>query len=182
MTSVPEPLTLRTARLVLRPRDAADAGVYRALWTERDPRVPARRRIDSEGRPSVDDIARGIRDAPAVPAPGVLGVQLADTSEVIGYCGLVARAGGPSDEPELIYELLRAHHGRGYATEAARAVVEWADAAGYPRLWADVWEWNLASLRVLHKIGFRETDHVDAESEHGRSLITVRWSDRRRSA
>lgn len=182
MASVPEPPILRTERLVLRPRDAAEAAVYRALWAERDPRVPAHRRIDSEGRPTVADIARRIREAPAGPAPGVLGVHLSDSSEVIGYCGLVARTGGPPDEPELVYELLRATHGRGYATEAAGAVAEWADSAGYPRLWAAVWDWNIASRRVLHKIGFRETGHVDAESEHGRSLRTVREQGAPRSA
>ena len=30
-------------------------------WTERDPRVPARRQIDADGRPSVADIAEQLR-------------------------------------------------------------------------------------------------------------------------
>lgn len=168
-----EPI-LRTPRLLLRPRAAADAAVYRSLWSERDLRVPPQRRIDSEGRPSVADIARRIGEEAGRSGSRVFGVHLAETCEVIGYCGLVARDGRPPDEAELIYELLRAVHGRGYATEAARAVVEWADAAGYPRLWAGVWEWNAASRRVLQKLGFHETAEVEAESEYGRSLLTVR--------
>ena len=45
------------------------------------------------------------------------------SADVIGYCGLTPHGNGSPDEPELAYELLRAAHGRGYATEAARAVV-----------------------------------------------------------
>lgn len=164
--------TLETERLILRRRRADEAAVYRQLWTERDPRVPARRRVDAEGRPTVADIAARIRREE--PGLALLAVVRKDSGEVIGYCGLTSPEGGPDAEPELAYELLRAAQGFGYATEAARAVVAWADDAGYQRLRAEVWDWNLASRRVLHKLGFRETDQTGAESEHGRSLMTVR--------
>jgi [ribosomal protein S5]-alanine N-acetyltransferase len=72
--------------------------------------------------------------------------------------------------------LLRAAHGCGYATEAGRAVVTWASEAGYRRLWAGVWDWNVASRRVLEKLGFRETDRVEPGSVYGHSLLTVRES------
>jgi RimJ/RimL family protein N-acetyltransferase len=164
--------TLETERLILRRRRADEAAVYRQLWTERDPRVPAHRRVDADGRPTRADIAAGIlREEPGL---ALLAVVRKDSGEVIGYCGLLVPEGGSPAEPELAYELLRTAHGCGYATEAARAVVAWADAAGYERLWADVWDWNTASRRVLHKLGFRETDQAGAESEHGRSLVTVR--------
>ena len=55
-----------------------------------------------------------------------------DSGDVIGYCGLTVRGDGPPDEPELAYELLRAAHGFGYATEAGRAVVAWAERVGHP--------------------------------------------------
>lgn len=90
---------------------------------------------------------------------------------MIGYCELAVGSAGREDEPELAFELLQEVHGRGYATEAARAVVIWADGAGYRRLWAGVWDWNLASRRVLHKVGFRDTGRVERESEHGQSLL-----------
>lgn len=166
------PTILRTPRLVLAPRDPADAAVYRTLWEERDARVPAHRRIDPAGRPSVEDIARGIAEGTAQ----MWGVRVSETGALIGYCGLVAGVGGSPDEPEVAFELLRDAQGKGYATEAAGAVLACADAAGHPRLWATVWDWNTASRRVLHKVGFRETGDVAAESEHGRSLITVRES------
>ena len=56
---------------------------------------------------------------------------------------------GSNNEPELAFELLRAVHNRGYVTEAASAVILWAGEAGYPRLWATVWDWNVASRGVL---------------------------------
>ena len=74
----------------------------------------------------------------------------------------------------MAYELLRTAHGCGYATEAGRAVVTWVSEAGYARLWAGVRDWNVASRRVLEKLGFRETGRVGPESVHGYSLLTVR--------
>lgn len=165
---------LETDRLVLRRRRAAEAAVYRQLWTERDPRVPAHRRIDSDGRPTVADIAAQIRAEHEDAGPGILAVELMSSRDVIGYCGLVLDESRSPDEPDLVFELLRSAHGFGYATEAAQSVVGWADAAGYRRLWAGVWDWNIASRRVLAKLGFHEVAHVGTDSEHGRSLLTVR--------
>jgi ribosomal-protein-alanine N-acetyltransferase len=165
---------LETDRLILRRRREDEAAIYRQLWTERDPRVPMRRKIDAEGRPSVADIADWIRSERADPRPGVLAVQRKDTGDVIGYCGLVFHGNGAPDEPELAYELLRRAHRSGYATEAAEAVVAWADEAGYARLWATVRAWNVPSRRVLEKLGFRETGEVEVDPTHGDSILTVR--------
>lgn len=167
---------LETDRLVLRRRRVGEAGIYHQLWTERDPRVPAHRRIDHDGRPTVADITEKLRTEPEEPAsgPGLLAVERKGPADVIGYCGLTTHGSGSSaDEPELAFELLRSAHGHGYATEAARAVVAWADEAGFRRLWADVWDWNVASRRVLEKLGFREVTAA-VESIHGCSLRTVR--------
>ena len=165
---------LQTERLTLRPSSAADAAVYRRLWTERDPRVPAHRQISSDGRPTVEDIAARIQAEIEERGPRLLTVERKVTMDVIGYCGLTLQGNGTPDEPELAYELLRAAHGWGYATEAGRAVITWASEAGYRRLWAGVWDWNLASRRVLDKLGFREVGRVGPHSVHGQSLLTVR--------
>ena len=168
------PVSLETERLLLRRRREDEAALYRQLWTERDQRVPPHRRIDAAGRPTVADIAAGIRAEATEPGPGILAVQRKDTGEVIGYCGLIAHGNGTANEPELAYELFRAAQGRGYATEAAGAVVAWADETGYRRLWAGVWDWNAASRRVLAKLGFRETDRVEHDPVHGDNLLAVR--------
>jgi [ribosomal protein S5]-alanine N-acetyltransferase len=165
---------LETDRLVLRPRRVDEAALYRQLWTERDPRVPPHRRINAEGRPTVEDIAAWIRSSWQEPGPGILAVERKDRTDVIGYCGLTIHGNGSLDEPELAYELLRSAHGCGYATEAGRAVVAWAGEAGFPRLWAGVWSWNVASRRVLQKLGFRAAGLVEPPSEYGQNLLTVR--------
>ncbi|MFE6733609.1 GNAT family N-acetyltransferase [Microbacterium sp. NPDC057650] len=160
---------LETERLTLRRQREEDAGVFHQLWTERDERVPAHRRIDADGHPDVQDIVEHIRGSDTS-KPGLLTVVLRETGEVLGYCGIAWHG----DEPELAFELLRVAHNRGYATEAGRAVLDWARAAGYSQLGASVWDWNLASRRALEKLGFRETDVVTNQSVHGRSLMTVR--------
>ncbi len=168
--------TLETDRLILRRRTVGEAAIYRQLWTERDLRVPPHRRIDSDGRPTVEDIAARIRAEREESGPGILAVERKGTADVIGYCGLTIHGNGSPDEPELAYELLRSAHGCGYATEAGRAVVTWAGEAGYRRLWAGVWDWNLASRRVLQKLEFREVGRVGPDSIYGHSLLTVRES------
>ena len=168
--------TVETDRLFLRHRRVGEAAIYRQLWAERDLRVPPHRRINSEGRPTVEDIAAQIRAERGEPGPGILAVERKRTADVIGYCGLTFHGNGSAHEPELAYELLRAAHGRGYATEAGRAVVTWASEAGYRRLWAEVWDWNVPSRRVLEKLGFRETGRVEPDSGYGHSLLAVRES------
>lgn len=172
MTGRPVLRHLETARLVLRPRLEDEAAVFRQLWVERDPRVPARRRIDADGRPTVEDVAAQLRDEARATGLTVLAVEVRETGEVIGYCGLFAVDERPPDKPELAYELLAAAHGWGYATEAARAIVDWARDNGYARLWADVWDWNKASLRVLEKLGFTEVERGEP-GPHGVNLTTV---------
>jgi ribosomal-protein-alanine N-acetyltransferase len=174
VTSETEVNTLETDRLILRPQSLDDAAVFRQLWAERDPRVPQHRQIGADGRPTEEDIAEHIRAARGAARPGLLTVVRKETHDVIGYCGLVFDDTANAVEPELAFELLSAVHNRGYATEAAQAVIAWAGEAGYQRLWATVWDWNIASRRVLQKLGFRDTGKVNPETVHGRTLLTVR--------
>jgi ribosomal-protein-alanine N-acetyltransferase len=71
-----------------------------------------------------------------------------------GSCGFVGRP-SPEGEAEMGYAVLPAFRGRGYATEAAAALVEWAFA--HPEVLcvtAQADPANLASVRVLEKVGF----------------------------
>ena len=146
--------------------------MLRELWSERDPRVPARRRIDADGHPTLGELEEWIRTTPPSDVM-LLAVVETSTGDVAGYCGLV-ESGRAAGEPEVAFELLSRFHGRGYATEASWAVLDWARASGHARLWATVWDWNTASRRVLDKLGFTETGEVDGRSAHGTSLVTVR--------
>ena len=168
-------LVLETQRLVLRPWRVTEAAVQRELWLERDPRVPPHRRIDAAGHPTLTDFEESIRDAaPAevVAGIGLLAIERKDVGDAVGYCGLVdSDAGGPG-EAELAYELLSRVWGHGYATEAASAILDQARKSGHERVWATVWDWNIASRRVLAKLGFSETGHTESDEVRGRTLFT----------
>lgn len=165
---------LETKRLRLRRCAVADAALQRRLWSERDARVPAHRRISADGHPTVEDLKERIRREESSQVLGLLAVVRKDSGEVIGYCGLLADSHDHAGEPEIAYELLRGHWGQGFATEASRAVIAWAASDGYSRLWATVREWNAPSRAVMRKLGFTETTRVDRDLEHGDTLYYMK--------
>jgi RimJ/RimL family protein N-acetyltransferase len=74
---------------------------------------------------------------------------------VLGACGVGSRDG---EQPEIGYWLGVAFWGHGYATEAARALIDHAFAdLGYDVLLAGARVSNPASRRVLQKCGFQWT-------------------------
>jgi RimJ/RimL family protein N-acetyltransferase len=81
---------------------------------------------------------------------------------VIGYCGLFFFPdldGKP--EVEIGYRLARSAWGQGYATEAARAVRDYAfDTLAIRRLIAMIDPSNAASIRVAEKLGMRYEKNI----------------------
>jgi ribosomal-protein-alanine N-acetyltransferase len=74
--------------------------------------------------------------------------------EVIGFCGLREIDEGP--EVEILYGLLPAHWGRGHATAAARAVLDYGiHTIGLQRIAGRTDAPNAASARVLERLGMR---------------------------
>jgi RimJ/RimL family protein N-acetyltransferase len=68
-----------------------------------------------------------------------------------------ARSTADDAQPELGWAVVREHWGHGYATEAARAVREWASV---PRLASVIEPANRRSIRVAEKLGCMRTDEV----------------------
>ena len=77
--------------------------------------------------------------------------------QLVGSCGLARRASGAV---ELGYWIGRSFWGRGYATEACRALVDIARTLGLPSLEGSHFLDNPASGRVLEKLGFEPTGLV----------------------
>ena len=72
----------------------------------------------------------------------------------VGLAGLVRRDG--RDVPDVGYAFIQRAWGRGYAQEAAAAVLAHARGPmGIPQLAAITTPQNLASMAVLRKVGFR---------------------------
>jgi RimJ/RimL family protein N-acetyltransferase len=85
-----------------------------------------------------------------------------ETQLRIGWCGL--RPGNSPLAPELLYGLDRAVHGRGLATEAARAAVGFAfSLPGVRSVWAATGLNNAASAALMERIGmaFERRDRLD---------------------
>jgi RimJ/RimL family protein N-acetyltransferase len=75
---------------------------------------------------------------------------------VIGSAGM----GEHDGQPELGYWIAREHWGRGYATEAAGAVLKIARTLGHRRVVAGHFIDNPASGKVLRKLGFAPTGQI----------------------
>jgi ribosomal-protein-alanine N-acetyltransferase len=90
--------------------------------------------------------------------PGVWGVVLRDTGEVVGDCGWYGPP-GDTGEVEIGYGLAPAYRSRGYGTEAVRALLGWVAAYdGVRRVVAGTEATNVASRRLLERLGFTVTD------------------------
>jgi RimJ/RimL family protein N-acetyltransferase len=157
---------LRTERLLLRPVTEAD--VDRILEYRNLPEVTRwllRTVVDP------DAFRRAWRDAASDPEDHSMAVVLDEV--VIGTVSLdltdgLTQPGGPKrTEGELGYIFDPAHAGQGYATEAVRAVVAMAfDELGLRRLTAGCFADNLASVRILEKVGMRREQHGVRDSWH----------------
>lgn len=73
-------------------------------------------------------------------------------STLIGWCGL--RPGDTPLQPEVLYGLAQAAQGKGYATEALRAVITFAfSVPGVSSVWAATAIGNSASIAVMKRAG-----------------------------
>jgi RimJ/RimL family protein N-acetyltransferase len=159
MTFPPMSMDIETDRLYLRAWADADKQWLNELHREREPgRGGAPETLEETAR-----IVGRIVERAAETGICVLPVVRKEDGVAIGYCGLI-EGRSSIDEPEIAYELFRVHHGRGYATEAARAVVTAARETGRSRLWATVGEWNAPSFRVLEKLGFERTHTTEGDN------------------
>lgn len=143
-----------TTRLTFRSWSEADEPLAMALWG--DPRVTAL--IDARGALDAEAVRRKLRaeiDRERRHGLQYWPIFLRSTLAHVGCCGL--RPYQP-DVPELGFHLLPEHWGQGYATEAARAVIDHAfTRLGAAALFAGHHPRNETSRRTLLKLGFRFT-------------------------
>lgn len=116
------------------------------------------RNIGDRGVRTLEDARAYIRDVPVASYAkngfGLYLVQLKETNEPIGMCGLIKRPG--LEDVDIGYAFLPRFWSKGYALEAARAVKTYAkDVVGLKRLVAITDPANEGSVRVLEKLGLR---------------------------
>jgi RimJ/RimL family protein N-acetyltransferase len=142
----------RTERLLLRPGWAEDAPeLARAIADEQ-----VVRNLATAPWPYRQEDAEAFLAAPRDPVmPSFLITERTDGApRIVGSCGLGRR---PSGSVEMGYWIGRQHWGKGFATEASRALIEIAKTLKLPRLEASHFLDNPASGRVLEKLGFVAT-------------------------
>ena len=166
---------LTTSRLLLRPWRDADREPFAQL--NADPLVMEHypttlSRSESDAR--VDEIVEHF----AQHGWGLWAVELRATRQFMGFVGLWPRPYVTGDPMvEIGWRLARAHWGRGYATEAARAVLRF----GFERLALDeivsfTVPQNERSRRVMERIGLyldhgRDFDHPRVDPERYPHLV-----------
>ncbi|MDH4261038.1 MAG: GNAT family N-acetyltransferase [Gammaproteobacteria bacterium] len=145
---------LETARLVLSPLSEHDAQFMLGVLNE----PSFLRFIGDRGVRTPEDARRYIQDGPMASYArygyGLLRVALKADATPIGICGVLKRDGLP--EPDLGFSLLPAYWSRGYAHEAASAVMQQARGSlGLGRILAITSVDNESSIKLLGKLSFR---------------------------
>ena len=146
-------MRLETLRLIVRSIEERDAPGLHRIFSD-----PEAMRYIPGG--AFDDMARvhrsieRSRQREASTGMTLWAVEEKATGEFLGQCGVVP-IDGKGPEIELVYHFARPFWGRGFATESARAVTEYAmETLRLPRLLGLTFPDNVASQRVLDKAGF----------------------------
>jgi RimJ/RimL family protein N-acetyltransferase len=145
---------IQTPRLTLRAPTEADAMAVAALCADADiPRLAPLGDVD-EARSFIENESANTF---LVEQPGK------------GPIGCLALVMG-KHLPELGYWIARAHRGRGYATEATIAALQWAERQwGKKAITAGHFAADPASGAVLHKAGFLYTGDVELRPSFARA-------------
>ena len=147
---VPMTFQLETKRLLLRPITVDDAPFILTLLNE----PSFLRYIGDKQVRNLDDARQYILNGPVASYErhgfGLLLVELRDSHTPIGMCGLLKRDELP--DPDIGFALLPDFWSKGFAFEAAAAVLE---DARLPRVVAITSLDNESSMNLLKRLGFR---------------------------
>ena len=164
---------IRTERLLLRPFEDADldalyvmqsrADVTRYLpWSPRSREEVAEVLERLKTMTAIDDVSESLRLAGVLP----------DSGETVGDFSLWRRS-AEHRQGEIGFVTHPDHQGRGYATEASRALLRLGfEVLGLHRIVASCDARNVASARVMERLGMRREAHF-RENE----LIKDEWTD-----
>jgi RimJ/RimL family protein N-acetyltransferase len=159
--------TLETERLVLRPLGEADVEPLHAIMQDPD----VMQYIGDRQIPTLQETWRAVAGWIghwALRGYGLWAVEERGSGDVIGRIGLINPIEWPG--PEVGYMLGKPWWGRGYATEAARAAMDWGfETMGFERLISLIAPANAASIAVAAKLG--ETPRGEVELFGNRVLV-----------
>jgi RimJ/RimL family protein N-acetyltransferase len=151
--------SLDTPRLRLRPFTEQDVEPLHALMQDPD----VMRYVGDRRVPTPQETWRAVAawiGHWALRGYGLWAIEERDSGDVIGRAGLINPLDWPG--PEVGYLLGRRWWGRGYATEAAGAAMDWGFATiGFERLLSLIDPANAPSIAVAERLGERLEGEVD---------------------
>jgi RimJ/RimL family protein N-acetyltransferase len=157
---------LQTERLLLRPFAATDLDALLAIHSRDD--ITRYLHWDPRTAAEVREVLDRKVHSTAIVADGdnlSLAAVLWETGELIGDCSL-QWVSAEHRQAEIGFVFHPDHHGHGYATEAAQALLALAfDELRVHRVVGRLEARNSASARVLQRLGMRKEAHL-IENEH----------------
>ncbi len=160
---------MTTERLTLRWFTEDDAALMLAVWN--DPGFV--RCVGDRGIRTLDEarnaLASGIMAMYRDHGYGPYRVATKDDGELMGICGLFLR--DYLDDPDIGFALLPGFCRRGYASEAALAVLDEARTMGLDRVTAIVSPENVASIGLIEKLGLSLAERMRPPGEEHDVLL-----------
>jgi RimJ/RimL family protein N-acetyltransferase len=150
---------IRTQHLTLRALESRDA--RRIFEYRSDPNISRFQCWGTDSSGAIESCIRGLASVEAgTPGPWYqIGISLS-TTELIGDCGFRVLENEPR-QAEVGIALALEFQKRGYATEALRALLNYLFGnLGTHRVFGSVDPRNLASMRLLQRLGMREEAHL----------------------
>jgi ribosomal-protein-alanine N-acetyltransferase len=145
-------IIVETARLIIREFTATDAPfIVRLVNSEGWLKYIGDRKIRTEADALIY-LQSGPLQSYAQNGFGLWMVEVKDSHEAAGMCGLIRRSYLPS--PDLGFAFLPEYTGKGYALESARGTLSFAQEKGIDKLCAITMPDNKNSIRLLEKAGF----------------------------
>lgn len=142
---------------------------------------------------SVDDIVEFIANSSTkINVPGTwfqLGIVERATNQLIGDIGVHFLNSDPENKQvEIGYTLNKEFRGKGYATEALSAVIDYLfNTLNKHRITASIDPTNLKSIKLVERLGFRKEAHfVESLYFHGKwvddlvyALLSKEWKNKK---
>lgn len=180
------PLTLRTARLLLRPIEPGDRAMLNHWMNHASVAdtlgLPAHPQTMSMTDAFID------RSRAGAAAGNALVLAMRDTGDHIGVVAIEPRGRGDN----LSYWVIESHWGHGYASEAAAAIIEqwFKERVKRTELISGTFIHNHASMRVQNKLGFQVVGESMVFSHFNRRdfrhwdtrLTRERWARQQKAA
>ena len=105
---------------------------------------------------------------------GLWAIELKDTGEFIGDCGLTMQSIDGETLPEIGYHINKKHWQQGYAKEAATAVRDWGfENTGFDALYSYMTSANSASCSTAISIGMKKIKEFTDERYEEMSVCMI---------